>query len=507
MRTILTAAQMKAADSNAIRQGIPSLVLMERAALSVVQELMNRKDEYDLKRVCIFCGTGNNAGDGVAIGRILKDYGYEATLFLLGPVEKFSEAMVQQVVAAKNRGIRMVMEVDQSILSHATLIIDAIFGIGLTRDITGSYAAAIQAMNQAKAPVVAVDIPSGIHTDTGAVMGCAVRCSMTVTFAREKRGMLLFPGASYAGEVLVKEIGIPVEADQVEGKLLYSCEPEDLGMLPERDEAGNKGSFGKILVIGGSKNMFGAAALCAEAAMRSGAGMVKVYTEESNRTPLCCNLPEALISTYKDGEWMPLTDGIRLLEDLCWADGIIIGPGLGKGTTAMGILMYFLDWNSRNGKKPTVFDADALNLLAESPSLMKQICFPAVFTPHIGEMSRLGIWSVRDLKENPVEAAEFYARQNGLTLVLKDARTVIASPEGKTWLNTRGNSGLATAGSGDVLSGIMGTIFTQNQDLPEAAALAVLIHSLSGERAAAAGSRSGVIAGDLLCEIPGIMPE
>ncbi len=169
MDTILTAAQMKAADTRAIRQGVPSLVLMERAALSVVHELMHRKQEYNLKRVCIFCGTGNNAGDGVAIGRILKDYGYDATLVLVGPVDKYSEAMVQQVVAARNRGIRMVMEADDRILSHATLIVDALFGIGLTRDITGDYANAIALMNRANAPVIAVDIPSGVHTDTGAV--------------------------------------------------------------------------------------------------------------------------------------------------------------------------------------------------------------------------------------------------------------------------------------------------------------------------------------------------
>ncbi|MDO4491397.1 MAG: NAD(P)H-hydrate dehydratase [Lachnospiraceae bacterium] len=507
MRTVLTAAQMKAADAMAIRAGVPSLVLMERAALSVVQELMSRK-EYDLKRVCIFCGSGNNAGDGVAIGRILKDFGYDATLILTGPVAKYSEDMAQQVAAARNRGIHMVMEADRSMLAHATLIIDALFGVGLTRDVTGEYAAAIRCMNEAKAPVVAVDIPSGIHSDTGEVMGCAPRCAMTVTFARAKRGLLFHPGAACAGEVVVKEIGIPVEESLLDGDFLYQCEEEDLALLPARNEAGNKGTFKKILVIAGSKTMFGAAALCAEAAMRTGAGMVKVYTEESNRIPLFCRLPEALLTTYKEEEWMPLTDGMQLLEDLSWADAVVIGPGFSKSSTALSILMYFMDWNSRHGKKPTVFDADALNLLAEQPSLMKQINYPAVFTPHLGEMSRLGIWPLTDLKENPVYPAEFYARQNQVTLVMKDARTVIASPDGRLWVNTRGNSALATAGSGDVLAGITAALLAQMPQVPETAALAVLIHALAGERAAEKkGSKGGVIAGDLLQEIPGILPD
>lgn len=504
MKTILTAAQMKAADNRAIIRGVPSLVLMERAALSVVQELLQR-EEYDLRRVCIFCGTGNNAGDGVAIARILKDYGYDANLILVGPVEKYSEAMVQQIVAAKNRDVTMLMQADQKILSHATLIIDALFGIGLTREIQGSYAEAIALMNEASAPKIAVDIPSGIHTDTGAVMGCAVNCSMTVTFARGKRGLYLYPGASYAGEIVVKEIGIPIELQVMDEVPLLSCEPKDLSLLPERDEAGNKGTFKKVLVIAGSGSMFGAAALCAEAAMRTGAGMVKVYTDESNRMPLFARLPEALLTTYKEEEWSPAIDGGKLATDLGWCDSIVIGPGLGMSKTAMSILMYFLEWNNKYGKKPTVFDADALNLLSQSPTLLKKIDFPSIFTPHMGEMSRLGILSVPHLKEDPVSAALDYAKQNGVTLVLKDARTVIASPDGKVWLNIRGNSALATAGSGDVLAGICGTLTASASEVPEHAALAVLIHALAGEKAAEKTSESGVIAGDLAKEIACIM--
>lgn len=507
MKTVLTAAQMKAADNRAIIQGVPSLVLMERAALSVVHELLHRKKEYDLRRVCIFCGTGNNAGDGVAIGRILKDYGYDATLILVGPVDKYSDAMVQQIVAAKNRGVTMVMQAGKSLLSHATLIIDALFGIGLTRDIAGNYAEAVQLMNEADAPKIAVDIPSGIHTDTGAVMGCAVRCSMTVTFARSKRGLHLFPGASYAGEIVVKEIGIPVEPKSMDGTILQSLEPGDLSLLSERDPSGNKGTFKKVLVIAGSESMFGAAALCAEAAMRTGAGMVKVYTEESNRIPLFARLPEALLTCYKEEEWSPVIDGQKLSRDLFWADSIVIGPGMGTGKTAMAILMFFLEWNKNNGPKPTVFDADALNMFAMSPTLLKNINFPAVFTPHMGEMSRLGILSIEHLKEDPVAVAISYAKEHKVTLVLKDARTVIAKEDGTVWLNVRGNSGLATAGSGDVLAGIMATIIAQEEELPENAALAVLIHSLAGERASEKGSEEGMIAGDLLKEIPFLIKE
>ncbi len=521
MKTILTAAQMKAADAKAISLGVPSLVLMERAALSVVQELMHRKQTFDLRRVCIFCGTGNNGGDGVAIGRILKDYGYEAVLILAGNEQKYSEAMNAQVNAAKNRGLRIVHLSEllstipdssseksftgntqplPSLLSHATLIIDALFGVGLTRDVTGDFARAIQLMNAAPAPVAAVDLPSGIHTDTGAVMGEAVHCALTVTFAREKRGLLLYPGASYAGEVSVKEIGIPVPEEEVEGTLLRRVEEEDFALLAPRDESGNKGTFGKILVIAGSKEIFGAAALCAEAVLRTGSGMVKVYTEESNRTALAARLPETLIALYKEDEWNCEKDGSRLLEHLRWADGVIIGPGLGTGEVSCKILEALLDYNASE-KKPCVMDADALNLLAEHSHLLKKINYPCIFTPHMGEMSRLTGTSIAQLKADPVSAALSYAEEHGVTLVLKDARTVTASPDGEVWINTRGNSALATAGSGDVLSGIAGTILTQNPDLHEAAPLAVLLHAMTGEMASEGNYRGSVLAGDLIREL------
>lgn len=509
MKRILTAAQMKAADTATIENGVPSLVLMERAALSVVQTLMHRRDRFDLTHVGIFCGIGNNAGDGVAMGRILMDYGFKATLILVGPEEKYSEAMKTQVLAAKNRSVPMIHFEDSEgekrarILRHCkfTLLVDALFGIGLKRAIAGSFADAIDWMNASPLPKVAVDIASGIHTDTGAVMGTALQCDLTVTFARAKRGMLLNPGAQYSGEILVKEIGIPVDEGKAGEDLLFNCGLEDLKLLPERNESGNKGSFKKLLVIAGSKDIFGAAALCAEAALRSGAGMVKVFTEESNRTALCARVPEALMSFYLaegDGGCMPKID-------LSWADGIVIGPGLGTSAISESILETVLDWN-KDQKLPTVFDADALNLLAKHPSYYEKISFPSVFTPHMGEMSRLTGKSIQELKADPIRHAEAFAKEKGITLVMKDARTVIALKEGISYLNTSGNSALSTAGSGDVLAGILGTLFTQNPEIPEIAALSVLIHGTAGEHASKKGSKAGVTATDLIKELPELMP-
>lgn len=510
MKRILNAAQMKAADSGAIENGVPSLVLMERAALSVVQTLLHRKNRFDLTRTYIFCGTGNNAGDGVAIARILDDYGYHTVLVMTGKEEKYSEAMKQQVLAAKNRGISMVSLPDLNIrkLEHATLLIDAIFGIGLTRQVKGDYEYAISLMNAQEAPIVAVDIPSGVHTDTGSIMGCACRCEMTVTFARAKRGMLLYPGAEFSGEVVVKEIGIPVaemsEINDTEDDILYHLLPEDLQKLPKRDESGNKGTFGKLLVIAGSKNIFGAAALCAEAALRTGAGMVKVFTEESNRIPLCTRVPEVLISTYNEEDGCSAKVNQSLKEALEWCDGVVIGPGIGTSIVAKNLLIKVLEYSGEKTSLPVVYDADALNLLAANPEQLAAINCKAVFTPHMAEMSRLSGIPVRELKEDPIRNAEEFAKKCSLTLVMKDARTVIANAgrsEHPTYLNIRGNSALSTAGSGDVLAGIIGTLWMQGIH----PAYGVLIHSLTGERAAAKSSRAAVIAGDLPAEIGGLM--
>ena len=488
MEPILRADQHKEADIRTSENGIPSLVLMERAALAVVDVL--EEEEFDLSDVLVICGTGNNAGDGAAIARILTERGYGATVFAAGDEEKYSEQMKTQMMVLTHYPVK-VLRGDFPVEGF-TLIVDALFGIGMHRPVTGNYAEVIEAVNDADLPVVAVDMPSGIHTDTGAVCGVAVRADLTVTFTTGKAGLYLYPGAAYAGRVLVRKIGIPVEEDMLRECPLFSLDETDLKLLPARDESGNKGTFGKVLVIAGSEEICGAAYLSAAAALKSGAGMVKIYTDEKNRTALATMLPEALLSVYTSKGWKPES----LLENLKWADAVLIGPGLGTGEISEKILTTFL---KSGWKKTTVMDADALNILARHEELISLIDFPVTITPHLMEMSRLCDYSVEEIKKELVYVASKAAEESGACVVLKDARTVVALPDGRSFLNLSGCSALSTAGSGDVLAGMITTLTMQHPDLPvPPQALAVYIHGKCGEMAAEKYSAASATAGDLL---------
>ena len=490
MKRILTAEQMQKADQAAMEQGLPSLVLMERAAVAVTEEIL--ASGYDLGRVCIVCGTGNNAGDGVAIARVLQDYGYHPEIYPAGDPAKYSPQMTCQMTVALGRGIPCLETFDPSAY---TLVVDALFGIGLHRPVTGAYAELIRAINASDCKVVSVDIPSGVHTDTGQILGDAIRADLTVTFARGKIGHYLFPGAACTGRLVIRQISIPVDDMSREEPPLWTLEEEDLKRIPPRDEAGNKGTFGKLLVIAGSRDICGAAYLAARASLMTGLGMVKIYTSAGNRTPLATLLPEALLSTYQEEDWDP-----RDLErELDWADGVLIGPGLGVSQFSRRLLEHFLAINHL----PCLIDADALNLLAQEPEGWSRIHSPCIITPHIAEMSRIAGKSVQQIKANPLAEARAFARRHQVTCVLKDARTVIALPDETCFLNHSGNSTLATAGSGDALAGICAGLMLQypHLSLPPAA-LAVYIHGLCGERAGERYSRSSATARDILEAIP-----
>ena len=504
MERVLYAEVVQAADRAAMDLGIPSLVLMERAALSVVHFLDHHRDRFDQSRVLAVCGTGNNGGDGAAIVRILRERGLDARVLLAGDRNKLSEQMRQQLSILSKLPGEAVIFADECkeedlnrLFAGATLLADAIFGIGLKREVKGVFAEMVGRINRTSVPVIAVDMPSGVHTDTGEICGCAVKADVTVTFTCAKPGLYLFPGAACAGEVIIRPVGIAMPAEVPSDRELLCLEEKDLDGLKKRDESGNKGTFGKLLVIAGSAQISGAAWLCACAALRSGAGMVRIYTEESNRQILATLLPEALLTTYSSRQWT--ADG--LLEAMAWADGCVVGPGLGTDETASGILQTFLDRNSG----PAVLDADALNLLAKMEKMPK-ITFPCCMTPHVGEMSRLTGLSAGDIKAHLADAASRLASESGATVLLKDARSIVAVPDGTLWVNTSGSSALATAGSGDVLSGIAGALMIRKDPLPAPPAVtAAFIHGCCGERAAGRLSRASVLASDIIDELCGYL--
>jgi hydroxyethylthiazole kinase-like uncharacterized protein yjeF len=489
MERILTADEMSRSDAYTIQTiGIPSLVLMERAALCVADEITD--GNFDTSEVLVVCGSGNNGGDGAAIARILAERGISSKVYIAGNPEKRSEQLKVQIHALEYYGIETVSQIEPG---KYTLIVDALFGIGLSREIKGGLAQLIDQINKEKAGKVAVDIASGIDADTGQILGCAVKADLTVTFARRKAGHCIYPGVLYSGETVVREIGIPVFEDSNSSRM-YCVEASDMKSLPARDEYGNKATFGKLLVIAGSKNICGAAFFAACAALKSGIGMVKIFTEEPNRTALSVLLPEALIETY-DGSGI---DRAQLKSSLDWADGVVVGPGLGTGSISAELFKAFCEENTL----PAVMDADALNLIAADGSLWEKIRFKSVITPHIGEMSRLTGMTPKDIKASPLKTASDLAEAHDTVCVLKDAVTVTAYPDGRKYINRSGCSALSTAGSGDVLAGILGGMLVRYKecDLP-LEAIGVYLHGLLGETAAEHVTASAVTATELLSAI------
>ncbi|MCD8083967.1 MAG: NAD(P)H-hydrate dehydratase [Clostridiales bacterium] len=540
MRVTVTGRQMKAIDGDTIhRIGIPSLVLMERAALALADEAAELAGTGG--RILIACGTGNNGADGIAAGRILYERGYDVTVLLAGNLERASEEHLQQQRIARALGVCM-LTCDTFIggaqdrgqegfgASRAggyDVIVDAIFGIGLTREIEGAYRELIAMLRELagrgadedggrsglsstasptgignaglrsdgrRTRVVAADMPSGISSETGAVMGIALPADVTVTFGFLKTGLLLYPGRLYAGEVKIADVGFSDESLSYAGYDCLTPGEEDLSRLPTRRADGNKGTFGRVLVIAGSHGMSGACYLSALAAYRTGAGLVKILTVPENRTILQTQLPEAILSVYDPGALLQDEEEKAFVEEQCdWADVIILGPGLGQEP----YVEYLTELVLSHAYVPIVLDADGLNTVAANPYLTRYFTENIVITPHMGEMARLTSQSVPELKSDPVRAAREYSSRYGVVCVMKDAATVTADKDGAAYVNTSGCSAMAKGGSGDVLTGVIAGLIARGMDLPEAAACGVYVHGLAGEAAAKRCGSGGVLAHDI----------
>lgn len=448
MRYVVSNTEMKAIEQYTIKNiGIPSIVLMERAALSVRDEIMSVLKKND--KVLVVCGVGNNGADGLAVARLLHEAGIFCAVYLVGDEDKATEEWKLQKNIVDNIADDILCFVTTPDFNEYNIIVDAIFGIGLTRDVEGMFKTVIEQINAApKAIVVAVDIPSGINGETAKVMGVAVKADITVTFEHEKLGTRLFPGKGYAGRVCIKNIGIlpPVEAVSPR---IYTHTLEDYELLPKREAYSNKGSYGKLFVIAGSKNMTGAAQFCAESAYRCGMGLVAVLaTAPQVVKTIQSKLPEAVIIDWNNDEFRSI-----IKNRVKISDAVVCGPGLGTDEVACEIVRTVLETDDR----PIVFDADALNIIAKNNwcNLLKS---NMILTPHIGEMARLTGKSIEAIQQDLLGTADEFARETKATVILKDAVSVIADETGAFYINSSGNSGMATAGSGDVLSGITGAM-------------------------------------------------
>lgn len=511
MRYLVTNDQMKQADAYTICElGIPSLILMERAAWAAAEEILARARPGD--RVWVACGLGNNGADGIAVARILFIKGLSVVLVTASEEDegrtstaRTEEYELQRRIAGKLDICCLPFEeLSNGAVDSCDILVDAVFGVGLSRIVNGRYGDFIRFLNDVQARLrVALDIPSGISGDTGQVMGRAARADLTVTFGWEKRGTALYPGREYAGQVLVKDIGFPESAVIRQNPDVYTYGPEDLERILPRPAYSNKGTFGKVLVIAGASGMSGAAYLSALAAYRAGAGLAKILTVEENRTILQTGLPEAIIETYASD--LILQDGRQefawLKQQCAWADSIVLGPGLGRLPYVKELVQGALC----HARVPVVVDADALNTIAANPQLTGYYTERTLITPHLGEMSRLTGQPVDELRRDLLKSAGTYSRQWGVTTVLKDAATVVADPDDTCYINDSGNSVLAVAGSGDVLAGLIAGLLAQGMDIGESARMGVYIHGLAGDAAASDRGNRGLLASELAGYIPKVM--
>ena len=537
MRYVLDAASMKNVDSYSINTlGIPSVVLMERAALSVTEAIESKvKGNIHTDIICV-CGRGNNGADGLAVARQLYLKGYNVDVYIINSHASTKEFDIQLNII-KNLGIECINSPD---FSKYGVIVDALFGNGLSRELAGEARIVVDTINKCSTSVrsqytqnsdnngnrlvVAVDIPSGISASTGVVMGSAVNADITVTFGFEKIGHILYPAASYCGKIIRKDIGFAQYPDMTRD--IFTYDYSDISdMLPLRKPDGNKGTFGKALVIAGSRLYGGAAVLSSRAAARIGAGLVRTLTHISNRTAVITGNMECIVDTYDtDEECGDFVKNTETLVDkcICWADVVCIGPGLSMEESAVKLVRSVSA--KKNIKK--LYDADALNIIAqykiELDGSNDDVDYEAggnsgnasykddmsdknvVVTPHIGEMSRLTGLDIAVIKNNPIDTARTYSREHNCVCVLKDARTIVSDGE-RVYINMSGNDGMATGGSGDVLSGIITGLMAQRLTTFEASALGVYIHGCAGDEAALSNGKYSMVAGDIIDNIKNVL--
>lgn len=496
MRYIVNSREMKLYDSQTIeKHHMPSLVLMERAAMAFVDELY--KQDLDFTRILVACGSGNNGGDGYAIARLLKLAGFYVDVVSANKDARTTESNQTQKEIWQSYGNDILLQIPDD--TSYTLVIDAVFGVGLSRNIEGHYADFIEQLNALTGTKVAVDIASGISSDNGNVLGTAFRADITITFAFEKLGNILWPGNEYAGKIIVREIGIDENSFFDKKPAVAAIEDEDFSRLPMRKSHSNKGTYGKLLVIAGSAGMSGAAFFSAMAAYRVGTGLVRIFTPEENRTVLQTQLPEAILTTYSGKK----PDSSQLTESINWADAIVCGPGIGTSDAAVSLVKTVL----KNASVPVLMDADGLNLIASDVNILLRPHTEMVVTPHLGEMSRLIGASVSYIQNHLIEVAEEFARQYNVICVLKDEHTVTGIPYHQTYVNLSGNDGMATAGSGDVLSGIIGGLIAQGMPAEEAAPIGVYLHGCAGDAIRSECSGRSLMATDILSGLKLVLRE
>jgi NAD(P)H-hydrate epimerase len=506
---VVTSVQMREIDRYTIEElGIPGIVLMENAAMSIVSETIDIVKNSTKVVVC--CGIGNNGGDGFAIARILKCNNINVSIVLIGDNTKIKGDAKINYEIANNLNIE-IFEYNKivdnkklsDIISNCNVIYDAIFGTGIRRDIEGIYYDAINIINKSHAYKIAVDTPSGVDVDNGHIKKIGVYANKTITFCLPKAGLLLFPGAEYVGELVVADIGIPfVSLDRINTNISIMDDFSYRYHMPVRKEMSHKGSYGKILIIAGTHNMIGAAIMSTLAAYRCGAGLVKTFTDKNASTVISSCVPEAIVESYsRENDMLLQEDRKKLIDMIKWADTVAIGPGLSNDSITRELLEIVIT----NCEKTVVIDADGINALAKDLDILNNKKSQIIITPHIGEMARLTNYNISTISNNTLTVAKEFSKEYDVICVLKSARTIVATPNEEIMINVYGNAGMATAGSGDVLTGIIVSLLGQRVELLNAAKLGVYIHSKAGDKAKNKLGEYSLIANDIIEHIPYVM--
>ena len=504
---LVTAEEMRNADNAAINEyGIPGIVLMENAGRAVVAQAEKMLGDLNGKKAAIFCGGGNNGGDGLVVARHMVNKGCDVRLYFLNDPEVFrGDALINYEILCNMgvSGLQLVeggrINVARMALWSSDIAIDAIFGTGLRDDVRDINLQIINMLNECDTPVIACDIPSGLNSTTGQPLGEAVKAAVTVTFGYCKLGLVLPSAKPYVGELVVADISLP---NQVEDVIETRRELVDGAFcrrwLNLREPESYKGDYGHVGVIAGSPAMPGAAILAARGALKMGAGKVTAALPSACRTAFTAQNPEAMLLNTADNE-----DGcldIAAVDDLASfpASAWLIGPGMGREEKTLALIREMIT----RFTVPAVIDADALFAVCGYLRLLKKAQAPLVITPHPGEMAKLLGVSVSDVQSNRVAVAMGFAKQTNVVVVLKGAGTVVATPEGRIFINSSGNPGMATGGSGDVLTGMIATLLAQGMVPAVAAATAVWIHGHAADLAASQYGEAGLTAGDVANAIP-----
>ncbi len=518
---LAAAAQMKEMDRTAIEErGIPSSVLMERAARHVAEEaesFLDRRKQAQHSpgerfRIAVFCGSGNNGGDGAAAARFLLEKGMDVRAFLVGSRKKMTEDTRLQEERLQKAGLSLedwkeegaMGEEQKAWCREADLMIDALLGIGLKGEVRQNMREVLLWLDALPVPVLAVDIASGIGTDTGEVLGTALHADLTVTFTLPKFGHYEGQGSYYTGALKVCDIGIPEEVvnevfSRDGGPVFEACDEEwGRRTLPKRKEDGHKGTFGRVSITGGSVGLTGAPVLASRGAARSGSGLVFLSIPESIYSITAASCLEVMPAPLPDQNGK-ISSGafFQILERLNACNAGLIGPGLGRSQELSLLVCKLLEQTAT----PLVLDADGLYAIKDRKELLQRRSEKGqvtILTPHEGEFAYLG----GDLSGGRKEAALRFARKYGCVLVLKGPATVTASPDGRVYINTTGNNGMAKGGSGDVLGGMVLSFLGQGMEACQAAALAVYLHGLAGDICREKLGEYGMLPGDLTEEIP-----